>query len=37
MWNLKVSANEFIYNAETDSHTENKLKVPKGERGRRIN
>jgi len=34
-WNLKVSANEFIYKIETDSQTENKLKVSKGERGRR--
>ena len=34
-WNLKVSANEFIYKIETDSQTKNKLKVSKGERGRR--
>ena len=35
MWNLKVSANESIYKIETDSQTENKLKVSKGESGRR--
>ena len=31
MWNLKNSANELIYKTETDSQTENKLMVTKGE------
>ena len=31
MWNLKNSTNELIYKTETDSQTENKLMVAKGE------
>ena len=30
-WNLKNSTNELIYKTETDSQTENKLMVAKGE------
>ena len=33
MWNLKHGRNELIYKTETDSQTENKLKVTKGEAG----
>ena len=32
MWNLKNNANEFICKTETDSQTENKRMVTKGER-----
>ena len=35
MWNLKNDTNEFIY--KTDSDTENKLTVTKGERRGRDN
>ena len=31
MWNLKYDANELIYKTETDSQTENRLVVAKGE------
>ena len=31
MWNLKNNANEFICKTETDSQTENKRMVTKGE------
>ena len=34
MWNLKYDTNEPIYETETDSDTEIRLVVPKGERGR---
>ena len=34
MWNLKYDTNEPIYEAETDSQTENRLVITKGE-GRR--
>ena len=33
IWNLKYDTNELIYETETDSQTENKLMVMKGERG----
>ena len=33
MWNLKNNTNEFIYKTETDSQTESKHMVTKGERG----
>ena len=33
MWNLKYDTNELIFKTETDSQTENKLMVTKGERG----
>ena len=33
MWNLKYETNELIYETETDSQTENRLMVAKGERG----
>ena len=33
MWNFKNDTNELIYEAETDSQTENKLMVPERERG----
>ena len=32
MWNLKNNTNESIYKTETDSDTENKFMVTKGER-----
>ena len=32
MWNLKYDTNELIYKTETDSQTENKLMVIKGEK-----
>ena len=32
MWNLKINTNESVYTTETDSQTENKLMVIKGER-----
>ena len=31
MWNLKYDTNELIYQADTDSLTQNKLVVAKGE------
>ena len=31
MWNLKYGTNELIYKTETDSQTENRLVVAKGE------
>ena len=31
MWNLKYDTSELIYKTETDSQTENKLVVVKGE------
>ena len=31
MWNLKYDTNELIYDTETDSQTENRLVVAKGE------
>ena len=30
MWNLNYDTNELTYKAETDSQTENKLRVTKG-------
>ena len=33
IWNLKYDTNLFIYKTETDSQTENKIMVSKGERG----
>ena len=33
MWNINYDTNEFIYETEVDSQTENKLMVTKGERG----
>ena len=33
MWNLKYDTNEFIYETETDSDTDNRLLVAKGEEG----
>ena len=33
MWNLKRGTNGFTYKSETDSHTENKHRVTKGEGG----
>ena len=30
-WNLKYDTNELIYETETDSQTENRLMVAKGE------
>ena len=33
MWNLKKDTNKLIYKTETDSQTEHKLMVTKGERG----
>ena len=33
MWNLKYGTNEPIYRTETDSQTENRLVVAKGEGG----
>ena len=35
MWNLKYGTNELIYETETDSQTENRLVVAKGEGGER--
>ena len=32
MWNLKYGTNESIYKTETDSDTENRLAVTKGEK-----
>ena len=37
MWNLKYGTNEFAYKSETDSHTENKHIITKGEGGGGIN
>ena len=37
MWNLKKNTNELIFKTETDSQTENKLKVTKGEKEGGIN
>ena len=37
MWNLKNNADESIYETETDSQTEDKLTVTRGERGTGIN
>ena len=33
MWNVKYDTNEHIYETETDSQTENRLVVAKGEEG----
>ena len=33
MWNLKYDTNEFIYETEKDSDTDNRLLVAKGEEG----
>ena len=33
MWNLKYDINELIYETETDSQTENRLVVAKGDEG----
>ena len=33
MWNLIYDTNELIYETETESHTENRLEVIKGEGG----
>ena len=35
MWNIKNNTKEYIYKIKTDSQTENKLMVMKGERGER--
>ena len=37
MWNLKHGTNEFTYKSETDSRTEKKRIVTKGEGGGGIN
>ena len=37
MWNLKNDSDELIYRIESDSQTDNKLIVTKGERGKGIN
>ena len=31
MWNLKYDTDEHIYETETDTHTDNRLVVAKGE------
>ena len=33
MWNLENSKNELIYKLETDSQTENKLRITEEEEG----
>ena len=37
MWNLKYYIDELIYETETDSDTEDRLMVTKGESGEGIN